>query len=241
MKHGRAFLGAAGVAVLTGLILPILFGEPALVDGRTGGDPWRNWVYDFQTLITGLAAVGAATWTISVMESTDRKQTDRHRELVELNQRSDLRRLERAIEPQLEELEDIAVSLAGSELDPALFKDQRGDPVYNLVTSAAANYLTAVRRIYDVLERKQFVDGSELFDGRLTYSLRELFEKSEYLRGALEDHVKATSWEDPDFSMRYEFDFDGFEAHLLEQLRGYRRKLDSVVSRLRETKERHAL
>lgn len=241
MKHGRAFLGAAGIAVLTGLILPILFGEPAVVDGRTGGDPWRNWVYDFQTLITGLAAVGAATWTISVMERTDRKQADRHRELVELNQRSDLRRLERAIEPQLEELADIAGSLAASELDPALFKDEPGDPVYNMVTSATANYLTAVRRVYDVLERKQFVDGSELFDGRLTYSLRELFENSEYLSRALEAHVKAIDWGDQNFSMRYEMEFEDFEAYLVEQLRSYRPKLDSVVSRLQETKARYAL
>lgn len=241
MNNRKAFIGAIAATVLSALLLPIFFGEPAKIDGRKGGDSWRNWIFDFQTLITGLAAVGAATWTISVMEKTDRSQAIRHRELVELAQRGDIRRLQRAIEPQLEELETVQHSLLALQLDPALFEGGPGDPKYRMITSVARDYLTAVKRVRDILDRPQFIDGSELFDGRLTHSLREMFDNSNYLLAQLQEHLNADSWENANFSHDYEVRFDDSVDYFIESLQSFTIQLRSVVVRLHDTKARHGL
>ncbi|RVK13459.1 hypothetical protein [Sinorhizobium meliloti] len=80
-KTTRAFLGALIFALLAVLILPAIFGEPPTFDDRRGGDPWRNFVYDFQTLITGVLAVGAAVATIQQMRASDALQVRLHQQL----------------------------------------------------------------------------------------------------------------------------------------------------------------
>ncbi|CAN7759907.1 hypothetical protein LJR257_006812 [Ensifer adhaerens] len=62
------------------LLLPAMFGEPRNADG-SGGDFLRNFVFDFQTLLTGLLAIGAAYWTLREMRISDEVQERRHFEL----------------------------------------------------------------------------------------------------------------------------------------------------------------
>lgn len=96
------------LAVVAGsaLIPPILFGQPRVTNEVIGGDPWRNTIFDFQTLLTGLAAVAAASWTVYTMERTVVRQERRHRELVSLAIRADRLRADRAVNPQLDDFEN---------------------------------------------------------------------------------------------------------------------------------------
>jgi hypothetical protein len=73
--------GAAVVVVVAAIVLPVIFGAPAEFNDRSGGDAWRNVIYDFQTLITGALAVAAALGTIYQMRASDALQERRHREI----------------------------------------------------------------------------------------------------------------------------------------------------------------
>lgn len=58
------------------------------------GDPWYDWIAQWDTLITGIFAVVAAAWTVRQMSITDRHAERRHTELVGLQLRRDHRQLE---------------------------------------------------------------------------------------------------------------------------------------------------
>ncbi|WP_429813615.1 hypothetical protein [Ensifer sp. B1-9] len=79
-KATRPFAIAAILVVIALLVFPPIFGERPVFADRTGGDPMWNFVYDFQTLITGALAVFAAVATIREMRISDAKQERRHHE-----------------------------------------------------------------------------------------------------------------------------------------------------------------
>ncbi len=57
-KRRLYWLGA--IVVCVAIAPPVIFGTAPEKSDRRGGDPWRNTIEDFQTLITGFFAVGAA-------------------------------------------------------------------------------------------------------------------------------------------------------------------------------------
>lgn len=77
----RASLGALICMLAVAIVFPAVFGEAPTFSDRSGGDPWRNFVYDFQTLITGVLAVGAGFATIWQMRISDALQERRHQQL----------------------------------------------------------------------------------------------------------------------------------------------------------------
>jgi hypothetical protein len=89
------------VVVTAAVFPPVIFGHAPGKPDRVGGDDWRNVIEDFQTLITGIFAVGAAYLTVRQMQASDRKSDRRHQELVSLTLRSDALRVERLIVPNL--------------------------------------------------------------------------------------------------------------------------------------------
>lgn len=96
-KTTRAFLGALIFALLVALILPAIFGTPPTFDDRSGGDPWRNFVYDFQTLITGVLAVCAAWATVHQMRRSDELQLQMHRALRRDSRAAEIRMVQRLL------------------------------------------------------------------------------------------------------------------------------------------------
>lgn len=82
--------------MFAGLIMPIFLGEARTIKDQSGGDPWRNIIFDFQTLFTGIMAVGAATYTIMQSRIIDERQQKRHEQMFELQIRPDKLRLARA-------------------------------------------------------------------------------------------------------------------------------------------------
>jgi len=85
MKHGIRFgLIIFGVAIF----LPIVFHD-------RDNDAWVKWVYDYQTLIAGTAAVIAAAYTVLQMIKSDQLQETRHRQLLFTGLRRELMTAER--------------------------------------------------------------------------------------------------------------------------------------------------
>lgn len=93
-KAGSAMTWVAlGIFTLI-LLLVLIFSEPVMEafcpnPERHGGRCLRDLVHEFQTLITGFAALFAAGLTVLTMEKTDARQAQRHRQTVNLAIRAD--------------------------------------------------------------------------------------------------------------------------------------------------------
>ncbi|QIO60668.1 TrbC/VirB2 family protein [Rhizobium leguminosarum] len=166
-KTNRGRVIFAGIVVVAAALL-----IPAVAGGVA--DPWGKFVSDFQTLITGLAAVGAATWTISVMEKTDARQGERHAQLIELSLRGDRLAVERAIYPQVEGLSGMCWQFAFLKTGMLKANTYRGQ--LSVIVQYARVVETCCRDLVALLEREQLVEGSRLFDGILAYKLHWLRE-----------------------------------------------------------------
>ncbi len=99
MQRKAVFRNVLLVAIAFAIIPPLILGEPRVVDDQHGGDPWRNFYLDFQTLIGGALAIFAAWWTVDTMETTDRQAAQRHAETMALNLRSEYVVLDRGVRP----------------------------------------------------------------------------------------------------------------------------------------------
>jgi hypothetical protein len=82
-----------------------MFAGLALADVSEGA---IKWLHDWQTLITGGMAVGAAGLTVAAMHLTDARQQLRHVELIKLNTRRDKLRVMRAANPRAKALRNWA-------------------------------------------------------------------------------------------------------------------------------------
>ncbi len=107
------------LVIIVAIVPPIVWGEPRSVEGQAGGDPWRSIIFDFQTLIGGLLAIFAAWWTVDMMEKTDRAAQERHEQMLsetrntefanavrhnqimKLDLRADMLRVDRLLTPSL--------------------------------------------------------------------------------------------------------------------------------------------
>lgn len=176
MSNRKAILGAIAVAFGAALILPVLFGEAASVADRSGGDPLRNLVYDFQTLIAGALAVLAAWWTIATMERTETAAANRHAEQVALTLRGDRLAVERAVYPQIDGLSGIEWML--QELKSNMLAQNTLRRQLQAIVGRAWLLESIFRDLQELLGREQLRDGSRFFDGSLTYKLHWLREQA---------------------------------------------------------------
>ncbi|AYM56350.1 hypothetical protein At1D132_03330 [Agrobacterium fabrum] len=84
------------LVVVTALLGPIFLSEPSSVFDQTAGGGWRDIIYDFQTLFTGILAIGAAAFTIIQSRIIEERQQIRHEQLFDLQVRPDKLRIARA-------------------------------------------------------------------------------------------------------------------------------------------------
>ncbi|WP_311272359.1 MULTISPECIES: hypothetical protein [unclassified Rhizobium] len=94
--HKKRVLTLLAIVLAAAALLPVLFGATPEISVRKGEDNWRNFVYDFQTLITGVLAIGAAFFTIRSGQEIDERQQIRHDQTLELQSRPDKLKIARA-------------------------------------------------------------------------------------------------------------------------------------------------
>ncbi|CDN93450.1 hypothetical protein BN949_02604 [Agrobacterium tumefaciens] len=154
------------LVVCVTILPPLFFGEARSVKDQVGGDSWRNFIFDFQTLIGGGAAMIAAWYTVRQMRISDMKSYDRHRELVELQLRPDTLRVERMLKPGLADLEACYEEIRGVRFN-TLSKLLKDEPavVAQVMEQLRLECAQAVR----IMKRPQFEAASDLFDGDLAY------------------------------------------------------------------------
>lgn len=87
------------VAVLIGVTL-----GAALVEFKE--QPFSDWLFKYQTLLTGFMAILAAVITVSQMKRSDRLQQLRHRDAMKKMADADLKKLQRAAIPYAQYLRD---------------------------------------------------------------------------------------------------------------------------------------
>lgn len=116
-SNKRRIYWLSAVIICAAIGPPVLFGAAPGKPDRKGGDPWRNMIEDFQTLLTGIFAVGAAYVTVRQMQISDQKSDVRHQELVRLGLRFDRLIVERMLYPQFGQLRECYRSLRSYELE----------------------------------------------------------------------------------------------------------------------------
>lgn len=168
----------------TASLIFLLFGDARLVAGEGGGDSWRNFIYDFQTLIGGGAAVIAAWYTVRQMQITDEKSDTRHRELISLQLRPDRLRVERMIYPALADLEDTYRKISEINLT-GVGKHLDSEPQSSRLI--VENLERVCFEAVSILARKQFKAAQDLFDGDLTYRYGKTYDDLQNIIGACQN------------------------------------------------------
>jgi len=175
--------------ILAAVVPPIIFGEPRVVKDETGGDTWRNILFDFQTLIGGLFAVFAAWWTVITMETTDqaaqerheqtlaqnRKAEDennrRHRQLMQLTVRGDMLRVDRLLVPALSNFQTARQQIKDAlKYDPESLKKPETLTSEEKQMFDRAGWLVQ-RHFVDALIEPQWINERDLFNGNLIAAL----------------------------------------------------------------------
>ncbi len=87
-KWGTHYLRIAALVAFTALIVPTAFGDIAK-------DGWVKYIYNYQTLLTGILAVAAAFVTVRQMRASDALSEQRHRQLIRFQVRNDRMAIER--------------------------------------------------------------------------------------------------------------------------------------------------
>lgn len=144
-----------------GLFILGIFVTSSIFEGKQNG--WGIWIYDFQSLITGVLAIGAAFFTVDQMRRSDMQQEKRHREILEMNLRRDWMQIRRAFHPQVAELNAATNELG--ELLPIL-NSSPDEPGYKDVFKQSQKYRNTAHLIKNILEREQILDVKDFFDER---------------------------------------------------------------------------
>lgn len=153
----------AGIVLCVVILPPIFFGEPRVVDGQSGGDSWRNILYDFQTLFTGILALGAAALTIVQSRLVDERQQKRHNDLLELQMRPDKLRVERA-NVVFDEVKKSLMVATGWSVPPVRNDGEKFSKDEYQTLNLIMNVVGHVRA---VVVRDEVVQIRDLFDGAL--------------------------------------------------------------------------
>ncbi|MFL0693982.1 MAG: hypothetical protein ACJLUP_18425 [Agrobacterium tumefaciens] len=159
------------IVLISAILLPAIFGEERLVQGQSGGDPWRNFVLDFQTIIGGFLAVFAAWWTVSTMEKADQAAQTRHDQIIEATVFRDKRVLLRAKNHILEHI-STAKSLCSYYAQKSVTEIRIQKP--KTVTIRYNNALTFVDRLHKAFSDQEWIDAKYLLEPTLIAPCVEL-------------------------------------------------------------------
>ena len=167
----RQFRWLVLLIVAVSLLLPIVWGTPRVIEGQSGGDTWRNVIFDFQTLIAGALAVFAAWWTVDTMERTDLRAEQRHQQMLEATIFRDKIVLERArheMQKRIKGIQTIAKKLTTEYLEQ---RKALGNSALKVVLINAWSSVGAMRR---TLKSEDWLRASHLLNPSLADACTEL-------------------------------------------------------------------
>jgi hypothetical protein len=177
------------LAIAAAILLPVLFGLPRGVAGQAG-DGWRNFIYDFQTLIGGGAAIVAAWLTVRQMRITDEKSEARHRELVSLQIRADRLRVERLLYPSLDELSEKLEPFSARSFD-VLSELAKSEP--NAAVFAVNDFRNDCHHVVEILNRRTLKNALDLLSGSMTHTYERTLAHFLTLKDIADNVIRTTT------------------------------------------------
>ncbi|KEC73928.1 hypothetical protein RLPCCGM1_c2047 [Rhizobium leguminosarum bv. phaseoli CCGM1] len=149
-----------------GIFFPVVLGEPRTIVDQRGGDAWRNAIYDFQTLITGVSAVVAAYLAIKQSQVIEANSERRHQQLLELNLRPARLMISRSVFPMVEYIE-IALPEMQSWHDALTAEGGAWFVAQNMIDLRRATTHWA-----NIVHDDQLDVAKKYFDGHMEHALR---------------------------------------------------------------------
>ncbi|MGV1904126.1 hypothetical protein [Agrobacterium cavarae] len=190
-QHRKRVFALCALVLAMAILPPVFFGASREIDSQRGGDPIRNIIFDFQTLITGILAVGAALLTVKQSQEVDQRQQRRHDELFDLQVRPDRLRLARAYH-NYDLIRSYGYSLSRLRVpgDLPYLEEQREQ-----ITGQSHRLIYICDRMLSNLEAQEMTVVRDLFDGPLHVSINKLVTGVKSLREELSLLIAPTGQE----------------------------------------------
>jgi hypothetical protein len=184
-ENKEDFSASAAIAFALVVLFAVFVIVPLVASGKTSD--WPKFLYDFQGLFGGTLAVLAAYLTIMQMREGDRKADQRHSDIQKFAVQAEIRLLERALHPQLEQW----IDLLGYYRSHLTKLDETSSwTTYDcLVSEKGKTIFDLLREVYEMFERQQFKSAELLFDGNLTFDINLLCKEIAEVTRLL-DHVR---------------------------------------------------
>jgi hypothetical protein len=141
------------------------------VEPLASGDPscFRNFIYDYQTLLTGILAIVAAVITVSVAVKTEKMAQWRHAQLVRLQMRPDKLTLERGILPQAPVLRSSHKTIQDCRGFFVVLRREDAASARRMISSSSeiGMVVQAMQNLREAFADETWMAAETLFDGRL--------------------------------------------------------------------------
>lgn len=162
-----------GLGVVWSLLLSV-FGlpQPQPNDFKPFDSWWATALYNYQTLITGILAVGAAGLTINQMRSDDKAAQRRHEQQTSLTLRADALKVDRVFDPHVRNLIAARDVLLSDVFEP--IKDLDHDGIRSVLIDQFGVIAYFTREIGVTLMRPAFQECSGLFSGKLNAAVNSV-------------------------------------------------------------------
>lgn len=157
--------------------------------------------------------------------------------MMSFTTRNELRTLERAINPQLQEIGEIVQNLWQLEHDP---EDVHESENWTWFTMICEMHISDVRQLEYVINREQFTDALPFFDGRLSRAYSVFEESSRNLTRYMNEHMDAL--EAMQFGRSYgsyEYEWSEYHAFTVGRAEKYRDSADIFYAELLRTRDEY--
>ncbi|QND45326.1 hypothetical protein HB780_06140 (plasmid) [Rhizobium lusitanum] len=200
MRNWAIGLVSAFAVVAAGTVWATDFGNEPYPATHAVVESWvETALYNYQTLITGILALVAAGLTIMQMRKSDKEANGRHErarddaldnekaaqrrhvQLFDLSLRRDARLVDRAVNPQLEDLRKVAQEVGTIFAAVTSLFDQGG-----YFAGHKAEMDKTVGLVVEIIERPQVKEAEALFDGKMIFARDQILAaKARYDRSSV--------------------------------------------------------
>lgn len=151
----------------------VIYEGDSILAWLNGDNPFVGFINKFQTLISGVIALIAALLTVRAMMQSDAKQDRRHTITTKLSLRRDRLLVQRACDPQIEELRSSAIRF--KDFRDYLVNIERGGlPPYFSEIKGHEGIRSIVMDVQEIVGRKQLDDVIVLMDAKCIRSLQRV-------------------------------------------------------------------